>query len=75
MMRPSRFELPTSCFGVHLSIAGARRISRLDVRLSATVGFIGQGWLVFVQPFVQLGGSHVEVARHPDLFAKMYSDC
>ena len=33
--------------------AGARRIKRLALRLSATVGFVGQGWLVFVQRFVQ----------------------
>ncbi len=53
MVRPGRFELPTSCFGVHLSTTGARRISTLDVRLSATVGFIGQVRLVFVQQPVQ----------------------
>src|SRR5580700_5670767 len=35
------------------SPAGPRRISRLGVRLSATVGFIGQRRLVFVQRFVQ----------------------
>ena len=33
--------------------AGARRINRLGLRLSATVGFIGLGRLVFVQRFVQ----------------------
>jgi hypothetical protein len=35
------------------SPAGSRRIRRLGVRLSATVGFIGQRRLVFVQRFVQ----------------------
>ena len=31
------------------SANGARRINRLRVRLSATAGFVGHGWLAFVQ--------------------------
>src|SRR5215471_19466370 len=53
MARPGRFELPTSCSGGGLSTAGLHGMSRLDVRLSATVGFIGHGRHVFVQRFVQ----------------------
>jgi len=53
MAGTTRLELATSGVTDALSCAGLRRINRLDVRLSATVGFVGQGWLAFVQRFVQ----------------------
>jgi hypothetical protein len=53
MAGTTRLELATSAVTDGLSTAGTRRISRLRVRLSATVGFVGQGRLVFVQRFVQ----------------------
>jgi hypothetical protein len=53
MAGTARLELATSAVTDALSCAGLRRINRLDVRLSATVGFVGQGWLAFVQRFVQ----------------------
>jgi hypothetical protein len=52
MAGTTRLELATSAV-TGPSITGSRRIRRLDVRYSATAGFIGQGWLGFVQRFVQ----------------------
>jgi hypothetical protein len=49
MAGTTRLELATSAVTDGLSTTGLRRMSRLDVRLSATVGFVGQGRLVFVQ--------------------------
>ena len=46
-------EPATSAVTGEHSTAGRHGINKLDVRLSATTGFIGQGWLAFVQPFVQ----------------------
>src|SRR5215472_19316934 len=53
MVGPGGLEPLTSSVSRKLGAAGTRRINRLGLRLSATVGFIGQRWLVFVQRFVQ----------------------
>ena len=53
MVGPGGLEPLTSSVSRLGSTAGARRINRLHVRLSATVGSIGQGREVFVQRFVQ----------------------
>ena len=53
MAGTTRLELATSAVTVRYSAIGLRRISRLEVRLSAPIGLIGQGWLAFVQRFVQ----------------------
>lgn len=49
---PGRIERPTAGFGVGKPTAGARRIKKLRLRLSATVGFIGQCRLGSAQRFV-----------------------
>jgi len=53
MAGTTRLELATSAVTERLSTTGSRIISWLDRRWSATVGFIGHGWLGFVQQFVQ----------------------
>jgi len=53
MVGPGGLEPLTSSVSRKLGAAGARRINRLGLRLSATVGFIGLGWFSFVQRFVQ----------------------
>ena len=47
------------------SLAGTSRINRLHRGLSAPVGFIGQCWLVFVQPFVQRCSAPLTPATYP----------
>ena len=64
MAGTTRLELATSAV---TATAGLRSISRLDRRLSATVGFVGQGWLAFVQRFVQrLVRAGRRVVHHKD---------
>ena len=49
MAGTTRLELAASAV---TATNGARKINRLDVRLSATIGFIGHGRTALVQPFV-----------------------
>jgi hypothetical protein len=53
MAGTTRLELATSAVTGGQSTTGTRRINRLDVRLLATVGFVGQGRTPFVQRIVQ----------------------
>jgi hypothetical protein len=53
MVGPGGLEPLTSSVSRDMATTGARRINGLRVRLSATVGFIGQGRAMFVQRFVQ----------------------
>src|SRR6516162_7008023 len=56
MVGPGGLEPLTSSVSRKLQATGTRRINRLGLRLSATVGFIGQCWLAFVQRFVRRAG-------------------
>src|SRR6266849_4596925 len=49
MAGTTRLELATSAVTGQSQATGLRRINRLDVRWSATVGFVGHGWASFVQ--------------------------
>jgi hypothetical protein len=53
MAGTTRLELATSAVTVEESSTGLCRISRLDVRLSATTGFIGLHWNILCNEFVQ----------------------